>query len=616
MTIATSEAVGSSLHTLLQSGTTAGLTDCQLLERFVSGDDGARAAAFEALVERHGPMVSSVCRSLLGDLHAAEDASQATFLVLAQRACQVRRRDSLASWLFGVARRVALKSRRDLARRHEVERRGAEIAATRREAPAPSVDPAEVYEALQSLPSILSLPVILCDLEGLTHDQATHQLHWTLRTFQRRLERGRKGLRARLSRRGLNPASEIVLPLAPLTGGWARNTARAAVALVNGSTTRKIASTSAQFLAREVVRAMSIEKAGLLALKSVAGSLILAAGFGGVAWVTTLPLQSQENQQTAKDTVSYRGRVLGPDGKALEGATVSTDMSEVKVRSVKTGPDGAFTLVLTNPSIELSFHVEAAGFAPRTIPFGPVNLLPREITLNEGTTLEGQVIDQGKPAADVVVGLAHADGLGGRFLGHWEARTDDQGRFKFLNVPANEHYNLFGTMNSFKTRGALPTRKIQSGDLKSTRDAGQLSVEPAHGIKGRIVFTDGQVIPKGTRFQVGIENAWDSQVVPLDAAGRFQVAGVPKADVSAAVLFETAHGTMFTPEGYRLSAQNRCVQPDWPVRLLGRVDRDIDDLVILFEPGPDLPGRNDPRTLAEFKEIKAGPLTGVADPTP
>ena len=120
----------------------------------------------------------------------------------------------------------------------------------------------------------------------------------------------------------------------------------------------------------------------------------------------------------------------------------------------------------------------------------------------------------------------------------------------------------------------------------------------------------------GTYTQIGIENAWDVQEVILDASGRFQAAGVPTADVSAAVLFETAQGAVFTPEGYRRSARNLCLQPDWPVRLLGRVDRDIDELVILFEPGRDLPARNDCRTLAEFKEIKAGPLTGVADPTP
>src|SRR5277367_778936 len=119
--------VGESLRTLFGVGTLSGLTDSQLLERFARGRGLAEAsdseAAFTALVERHGPMVLGACRAVLGDRHDAEDACQATFLVLVQRAGLIRRRDSVASWLYGVARRVALRARREAARRRELERR-------------------------------------------------------------------------------------------------------------------------------------------------------------------------------------------------------------------------------------------------------------------------------------------------------------------------------------------------------------------------------------------------------------------------------------------------------------------------------------------------------------
>ena len=107
------------LCTLYRVGVVGDLTDGQLLERFVAGGDESAEAGFAALVERHGPMVLRVCRQILGDAHDAEDAFQATFLVLARRAGSVRKRESVASWLYGIAHRVARRSQADAARRRE-----------------------------------------------------------------------------------------------------------------------------------------------------------------------------------------------------------------------------------------------------------------------------------------------------------------------------------------------------------------------------------------------------------------------------------------------------------------------------------------------------------------
>src|SRR5689334_9027718 len=105
------------LHALFNGGTVAGLSDEQLLQRFTTPKGASAEAAFEALVERHGPMVLRVCRNVLDDHHDAEDAFQATFLVLALKAGSVRKHGSLASWLLRVARRVALRARADASRR-------------------------------------------------------------------------------------------------------------------------------------------------------------------------------------------------------------------------------------------------------------------------------------------------------------------------------------------------------------------------------------------------------------------------------------------------------------------------------------------------------------------
>ena len=105
------------VHRLFHVGAVGTMSDAQLLDRFVSGRDEAAEAAFEELMIRHAPMVLDVCRGALHDAHDAEDAFQAVFLVLASRAGSIRRAGSIASWLFGVARRVAARSRRGAARR-------------------------------------------------------------------------------------------------------------------------------------------------------------------------------------------------------------------------------------------------------------------------------------------------------------------------------------------------------------------------------------------------------------------------------------------------------------------------------------------------------------------
>jgi len=114
------------IHRLWDLGTFAGLTDAQLLERFAARHGDGAEPAFEALVERHGPMVFRVCRGVLRDEHAAEDAFQATFLVLARKARSLWVKDSLGSWLHGVAHRVATRARSDAARRRRHELRLAE----------------------------------------------------------------------------------------------------------------------------------------------------------------------------------------------------------------------------------------------------------------------------------------------------------------------------------------------------------------------------------------------------------------------------------------------------------------------------------------------------------
>src|SRR5262245_48264626 len=144
-------------------------TDRALLERFIEQRD---QAAFETLLSRHGPMVWGVCRGLLYDRHAAEDAFQATFLILVRKAGSIGRRDLLANWLYGVAQRVARWARATAARRHDCEQPTVELAARDADDAASRDFVRIIHEELDRLPAKYRSPVVLCCLEGKTYEEA------------------------------------------------------------------------------------------------------------------------------------------------------------------------------------------------------------------------------------------------------------------------------------------------------------------------------------------------------------------------------------------------------------------------------------------------------------
>ena len=195
------------LNAMLGRGTSLGLTDGELVERFSAGGGEAAEAAFATLVERHSRMVYRTCRSILRDDHEALDASQATFLILFRRGGSLRVAGSLGPWLHRVAYRAAQRSRREAGRRRAVER---QLLTVRR--PGPAAGDADslagiVHEELDRLPEQFRAAVILCDLEGRTTAAAADQLGCPVGTVASRLARGRDRLRRRLARRGLDPAA-------------------------------------------------------------------------------------------------------------------------------------------------------------------------------------------------------------------------------------------------------------------------------------------------------------------------------------------------------------------------------------------------------------------------
>ncbi len=295
---ASSQSLTDQFQVLFDAGTCTGLTDWELIDRFRSRRDEGGERAFEALVTRHGPMVMGVCRGMLTDPTEVHDAFQATFLVLARRAGSIRKRGSIGSWLYGVAVRVAARERLSSIRRQIRERRTIEaVAAIATESADPSpIDRDEgeavVHQEVDRLPEKYRAPIVLCYLEGLTHNEAAERLSWPVGSVRSRLSRARDRLRARLARRGVTAPSTLGPLSAWLIAETAASTASASSALpVHLSTIT--ARSATQFAIGQGAGAGSLSTAALrmaqgvlttMMLKKVtiAGSVLLSIGILGM----------------------------------------------------------------------------------------------------------------------------------------------------------------------------------------------------------------------------------------------------------------------------------------------------------------------------------------------
>jgi RNA polymerase sigma factor (sigma-70 family) len=424
-------------------------TDGDLLRTFLSTND---PSAFEALLLRHGPMVLRLCRCALGNAHDAEDALQATFLVLAQKAASIRKRESLASWLHGVAYRMATDARRAAARRHKHESRAK---------PNPPRDPAlsAAWQELQALldeeiarlPETLREAFVLCCLENKSSAEAAQQLGLVESAVWKRLSRARKRLQERLARRGVartavlaavavgaDGAAAVPQPLAAAILKAAAQVA-AGQALTGATVAGKVLA-----LVEGMNRTMFLNKCKTAILLLVC-TAIVGAGLGlavmcGAASAEppahpdSARAEAKKERQPAadapaqdKDTVKLSGRVLDPDGKPVASAKVHLLQwgpayggpppdKEPKVWA-ETDKDGRFSF--TAPRYYGQLFVTAAGFAPGWEMTGRVSSVqlvgvpqetrPAEDNLvvrlaKDDVTVSGRLLDlQGEPVVGATV---------------------------------------------------------------------------------------------------------------------------------------------------------------------------------------------------------------------
>ena len=370
------------LRRLCEAEDTRDLHDSELLKRFLERHE---ETAFAILVGRHGPMVLGVCQRILHDSHAAEDAFQATFLVLVRRSAAIRKRGSVGSWLHGVAQRIALRARAQSAAQRD---------RIRRFDPIPRADTLDelswqelrtvLDEEIGALAEKYRAPVVLCCLEGKSYDQAARELGWPKSSLANRLTQARGVLRERLVRRGIFlSAAALAAGLTERATGAALpalltiHTVKAATLYSAGKITAGVSvSSQAITLAEEAMKGMFGFKAkiaaGFLTALILAGGAVLARhhavgdgprpeaskekqagdpGFPskqllGDADLKKPAADAKKPPNPSQVSFTYAGRVLNPDGKGLAGAKLyisglTPGVIEYRQRAVS-GADGAF----------------------------------------------------------------------------------------------------------------------------------------------------------------------------------------------------------------------------------------------------------------------------------
>lgn len=349
-------------------------TNRELIARFHQQRD---ESAFAALVDKHGPMVLGVCRRKLKDPHAADDAFQATFLILAKKAGQVTWQESLGGWLYQVATHVCRKAVARLSRRESVPLdAGIEPAAA---VPPPSELSGVLDEELRALPQTYRDPIVLCHLQGMTVEEAAQSLAVSEGQLRGRLFRGREKLRERLTKRGV--ALSVSALVVSLTAGTARAVPAALRSACLASATTGPVSTSVLTLTHEVLSAMSRTKFHLLVASAVVvaglfvtGAVVKTAAAGQPDQATTaVPSPLPEPQNTPKDDDEKK-----PEEKL--------DRREGRLKSIDAAGN---KLVLLTEEDKFSLPVAAGAKTAVTIARRPVKLADLKEGMEATVTFRG-----------------------------------------------------------------------------------------------------------------------------------------------------------------------------------------------------------------------------------
>ena len=342
------------------------------------------------------------------------------------------------------------------------------------------------------------------------------------------------------------------------------------------------------------------------------------------------PWNDWEPADVPKGPLVVKGKLVDLNGKPLAGARLSVEKyTRNREKNVTSGPSGEFSITLDEVRAFDTLTVESPDFATRvfTFHFGkkiknrysgdvflhiePTGLIPEPLCMGPGVEVNGRVVRDGKPVTGVTIGLKYLNYALDHPLEKLETKTDARGTFRFPHVLPETNFWAYAKVGSVENQGAAIPLPVHTTKEGSAVDVGELHVQKGRTLAGRVVFTDGKSPPHGMYLVASCPRAEGSLKFELDDTGRFAFAGLPEGPVEVSAFI----ARKFQPLGYRLSPTNKCLHPQFPVRLVGQLDRDIDDLTILFEPS-EIPEQHprvdvDPAVLADFNDAQAGPITGV-----
>jgi hypothetical protein len=327
-----------------------------------------------------------------------------------------------------------------------------------------------------------------------------------------------------------------------------------------------------------------------------------------------IPLKRHDLDSRKPERV-VRGRVVNENGDPVSRASVEPDgvrrgqggqfggLDALGIDAVAVTDDaGEFRLGVGQDEDALYLLVKAPFLAPaRTKPLAAGRTV-HTITLGPGVTVTGRVVKDGRPLADVGLGMVQVSRNVEGFLGHFEFGTDRQGQFAFANIPPMQDWYLYGLMESLKGSGSIPVRDVRTQEHGSRLDLGDIEVQPGYRLTGRLVLADGGRVPPGTRVLASRDQAWDSQTAVVDADGRFSFTGLPGERV----------GLSTRVKGYHVSPKNASLDLLNPFHLLGVIQGDVKDLQFLLDPGSDPAFRRLSREeSAEYHRRRNSPLRGI-----